>query len=123
VSGSGGSIAGGELTKRREKMGSVEIEETYASSSSSSNNDAVNTWFSLYDYFKKHPEFVCKSLKKSAITSVIIGGVSVAEKDSIYSDSDSFGCGYAENQDARDMNISMWEQDSANPYNNYEDTL
>lgn len=105
VSGSGGSIAGGELTKRREKIGSVEIEETYSSSSSSSNNDAVNTWSSLYNYFKKHPEFVCKSLKKNPTSGILIGGVVRSEKESIYEDPESFGAGYAENQEVLDYDF------------------
>lgn len=122
VSGSGGSGPTTALTKRKEKVGGVEIEETYASSSTASTT-TVSSWDGLYTYLKEHPEFVCKSLKKSIISSVIIGGVSVTEKNEIYSNNDSFGCGYAENQDIRDMNITAWEQDSSNPYNDYEDIL
>ena len=43
VASSGGSGPTTALTKRREKMGSVEIEETYASSSSGSTS-TVNSW-------------------------------------------------------------------------------
>lgn len=104
VAGSGGSGPTTALTKRREKVGSVEIEETYASSSSGSTS-TVNSWESLYDYFKKHPESVCKSLKKNPTSGILIGGVVRSEKESIYEDPESFGAGYAENQEVLDYDF------------------
>lgn len=113
VSSAGGTVAGGELTSREETVGAVKIKETYSSTSSSSSSSSVGTWSDLYDYFKKHPEFVCKSLKKYITNGIVIGGVERSEKERIYEDSESFGNGYAENQEVLDF--SFYDKNS-DPY-------
>jgi len=110
-SGSGATVSGG-ITKRREKIGQAEVEEMYSSSSKTN----VSTWNDLYKYFKKHPEYVCKSLRKPVTSLVVLGGVSQAEKDRVYTDPDSFGNGYAENQQARDNDINTYLEQATDPY-------
>lgn len=113
VSSTGGAVTGGAITKVREKMGSIEKEINYSSSSADSST-ATSTWKDLYDLYKTNPELVCKSLKRNLSNLIHVGGVSVSEKYEIYSDPDTFGAGYAENQDAVDYDSYLDQQ--SDPY-------
>lgn len=114
VASSGGSASSTTKTKRREKVGQVEIEETYAEASASSKS--VSSWVDQYEWFKKHPEFVCKSLRRGSASLVNISGVTKSDKEATYSDPDSFGNGYAENQNALDANYDRILKQNDDPY-------
>jgi hypothetical protein len=78
--------SGGALIKRVEEIGSRRIEVSYSADGSGT----VNGWQSLLDFYTKHPEEVCISLKPTTQSStVIIGGVSQKEYDRVKNNTDS----------------------------------
>lgn len=76
----GGNV--GDVTRKREKEGGVEYEESYSTSYSDSSG-----WEKLYEYFRDNPKEVCISLQternKNTVGMISIGGTRKDEYDKI----------------------------------------
>lgn len=82
------SATGGELTKRKEKVGDVEIQLEYSESTSTESTG----WENLLDNFKNDPTIVCESLAylaKSDLGYALFGGVSQKEYHRVKDNPDS----------------------------------
>lgn len=82
------SSVGGDVVKKREKVGDVEIQLEYSQSTSTDSTG----WENLLDNFKNDPTIVCESLAylaKSDLGYVLFGGVSQKEYQRVKDNPDS----------------------------------
>lgn len=78
---------GGALTKRREKRGKTEVEETYSSDS----EGTIGGWQDMYDDYLEHPEWICESLAYVGAGKYLvnIGGVRQDQSANVLCDQNS----------------------------------
>lgn len=82
------STAGGSISQKKEKVGDVEIQVSYTSSSSGE----PSGWENLIEKFNNDPTLVCESLAylaKSDLGYALFGGVSQKEYDRVNDNLDS----------------------------------
>jgi hypothetical protein len=85
AAGSAGT-SGGAVIKRVEEIGKRRIEVSYSADGSGT----VNGYQSLLDFYTKHPEEVCTSLKPATSSAtVIVGGTSQKQYDKVADNPDS----------------------------------